>query len=93
MVRIAWRWNEVEMFVKSSGVIVFGMNGECPDSRDFSSVQRALHGIFKKSRSERFALPRGCNCKPRKQHDRDRITSEAFGQALRGRVVFDLPYD
>ena len=80
------------MLVKSSRLIVLRVNRKGAYSRDIRSLKRTLHRVFEKSGAKSLALPCSRNRQTGKQHDRHRMTGEAFGQALRRIAVFNLPH-
>ena len=68
------------MLVKGFGLVIFGMNRECPNTSDVRRLYRSLHGILEQAAPEAVALPRGCDKEPRQEHDGNRVTDEAFGR-------------
>src|SRR5882757_7490447 len=87
---IGGRGHEPEMFIEGARRIVFCVNGKGPDAGDVGGLQRAAHGVFHETSAEPPALPFRAYRKTCQQHDRNRMTREASGQALRRILVSDL---
>lgn len=66
------------------------MNGERTNAGDVGSLKRPAHCVLEQAGSDAPTVPRTGNCETCKQHDRNRMTGEAFGQTLRCAIVLDL---